>query len=72
MKSSRLHLIPQSSLTTVTIIIFLELLEVFFVAHDPTQADGQGHDIGTQYLSAIFYLDEGQKNVAELMIKKLE
>ena len=41
------------------------LLEVFWKMHDPTQLNGQGGDIGTQYRSAIFYSDEEQKRVAE-------
>jgi peptide-methionine (S)-S-oxide reductase len=42
-----------------------ELLDVFWKIHDPTQEDGQGFDIGNQYRSAIFYLNEEQKNIAE-------
>ena len=42
--------------------ISLELiLEVFFVAHDPTQKNRQGNDVGTQYRSAIFYTNLEQK-----------
>ena len=35
--------------------LILEILEIFMHVHDPTQKDGQGEDIGSQYLSAIFY-----------------
>lgn len=53
-------------------ITFGELLKVFFaVAHDPTQVDRQGADIGRQYRSAIFSSDERQKQVAEAYIERL-
>ena len=49
------------------------LLQVFFaVAHDPTQLDRQGNDVGTQYRSAIFYADEQQKQVAKDYIEQLD
>lgn len=41
-----------------------KLLEAFWLIHDPTQADGQGVDIGPQYTSAIFYHDAEQKSAA--------
>ena len=37
--------------------LYLELLDIFFAVHDPTQENGQGEDIGSQYLSAVFYLN---------------
>ncbi len=53
-------------------ITFGELLKVYFsVAHDPTELNRQGPDTGTQYRSAIFYMDDDQKKVAEAYIKQL-
>ncbi len=50
-----------------------QLLKVFFsIAHDPTQVDGQGADIGRQYRSAIFYADQSQHEVARRYIEQLE
>lgn len=43
----------------------------FFEIHDPTQADGQGPDIGPQYRSAVFYTDEAQKQASEALIGQL-
>lgn len=48
-----------------SVISFEELLEVFWTTHDPTTLDRQGADVGTQYRSAIFFLNEDQKNTAE-------
>jgi peptide-methionine (S)-S-oxide reductase len=47
------------------------LLEVFFGIHDPTQADGQGGDIGPQYLSAIFTHDATQDATARRVLTQL-
>jgi len=52
-------------------VSFDELLEAFFTAHDPTQLNRQGNDVGTQYRSAIFYHNAVQKQKAEYYIKKL-
>jgi peptide-methionine (S)-S-oxide reductase len=51
------------------IVRFRELLEVFFVIHDPTTLNRQGHDVGTQYRSAIFYHSPEQKQIAEEVIE---
>lgn len=53
-------------------ISYGEILKVFFsVAHDPTQKDRQGADVGRQYRSAIFYGDDEQRRVAEGYIRQL-
>ena len=55
-----------------TQITFHDLLEVFFATHDPTQLNRQGADVGTQYRSAIFYVDEKQKQEAKDFIAQVE
>lgn len=53
-------------------ISYGQLLKVFFsVAHDPTQLNRQGADHGRQYRSAIFYIDEQQKQVADAYVRQL-
>lgn len=47
------------------------VLKRFFEIHDPTQADGQGPDIGPQYRSAVFYYNEEQKQQAQRLIQQL-
>jgi peptide methionine sulfoxide reductase msrA/msrB len=46
------------------LVSYKELLEAFFRFHDPTQINRQGPDMGTQYRSAVFYLDEAQKKAS--------
>ncbi|HLB56172.1 MAG TPA: bifunctional methionine sulfoxide reductase B/A protein [Coxiellaceae bacterium] len=52
-------------------ISYENIIKYFFEIHDPTQSDGQGPDIGSQYLSRIFYFNESQKNIAEKLKKEL-
>ncbi|MDR1556634.1 MAG: peptide-methionine (S)-S-oxide reductase MsrA [Tannerellaceae bacterium] len=49
-----------------------QLVKLFFETHDFTQTDGQGPDIGSQYLSCIFYTQEEEKEIAETWIAHLE
>ena len=53
-------------------VSFKELAKLFFETHDFTQTNGQGPDIGSQYLSAIFYVDEAQKQTTIELIDELE
>jgi len=54
------------------VVSFKELLEVFFVIHDPTTLNSQGNDDGTQYRSAIYFNTPQQKAEAEEVIKRLD
>jgi peptide-methionine (S)-S-oxide reductase len=53
-------------------ITLREILEIFFVVHDPTTPNRLGNDVGTQYRSGIYYVDEAQKQVAEDVIREIE
>ena len=53
------------------IVSYEKILDFFFEIHDPTTLNSQGPDFGTQYRSEIFYLNERQKEIAEIMIKKM-
>src|SRR6187399_2125232 len=48
-----------------------QILEIFFVIHDPTTLNRQGNDAGTQYRSGIYYTTPQQKQVAEDMIAEM-
>lgn len=53
-------------------ITFTQLLEVFFAIHDPTTLNRQGNDIGTQYRSVIYYLNDQQKLESIHVINQLK
>ena len=54
-----------------SVIDYETLLEIFFTAHDPTQLNRQGPDVGTQYRSEIFYHNDEQKKLAEAKMEEL-
>ncbi len=54
------------------LVSFSQILEVFFMTHDPTTLNRQGNDVGPQYRSVIFYHNEAQKEIAEKVIERFE
>ena len=52
-------------------VSYAEILQVFFVIHDPTTLNRQGNDVGTQYRSAVFYHSPEQKAEAERVIAEI-
>jgi peptide-methionine (S)-S-oxide reductase len=54
-----------------SVVSFCDLLDVFFTIHDPTTLDRQGHDVGSQYRSAVFFHGPAQKQATEQAIAEL-
>ena len=52
-------------------VSFREILQIFFVIHDPTTLNQQGNDVGSQYRSAIFYHTQEQQTAAEEVISEI-
>ncbi len=52
-------------------VTYQQLLDVFFASHDPTQLNRQGPDVGSQYRSGIWYVDDAQKTAAEAFLAKV-
>lgn len=52
-------------------ISYRQVLSIFFATHDPTTPNRQGNDIGTQYRSAVFYVDDTQRDEAQNLIAEL-
>ena len=53
------------------VITYEEILKIFFEIHDPTTLNSQGPDFGTQYRSEIFYLNDNQKKIAEVVLNQV-
>ncbi len=54
-----------------SVVSYADILRVFFTMHDPTTTDRQGNDIGPQYRSAVFYLDDQQRETAEAVMREI-
>jgi peptide-methionine (S)-S-oxide reductase len=61
----QIHFDPQ-------VISLRQILEVFFVIHDPTTLNRQGHDVGSQYRSVIYCEDDAQMHIAQAVIQELK
>ncbi|NTV25802.1 MAG: bifunctional methionine sulfoxide reductase B/A protein [Chlorobiaceae bacterium] len=54
------------------LVSYEQLAKLFFEIHDPTQFERQGPDVGTQYRSAVFYVNDEQRRITESLIRQLE
>lgn len=54
------------------VISYEDLLVIFMTSHDPTTLNRQGADVGSQYRSVIFYHDDKQKDIAEIVINEMK
>ncbi|HEV2520590.1 MAG TPA: peptide-methionine (S)-S-oxide reductase MsrA [Thermoplasmata archaeon] len=54
------------------VISYRDLLSIFFTVHDPTTRDRQGHDVGTQYRSVVFFRSAAERAVAEQVVAEVE
>jgi len=54
------------------VVTLREILEIFFVVHDPTTLNRQGNDVGTQYRSGIYLHDESQRPTAEAVLDEVQ
>lgn len=54
------------------VISYEDILIIFMTTHDPTQLNRQGADVGTQYRSVIYFHNEEQQEIAEIVVKELE
>ena len=54
------------------IISYKELLEVFWQTHDPTTLNRQGNDVGSQYRSGIYFTEQSQQEIAQMVLNQLE
>lgn len=55
----------------INIVSYKDILTIFMTTHDPTTLNRQGADTGTQYRSVIFYQDEVQKEIAQMVVNKV-